>query len=311
MSSIASSAMGLIQMANIHSAVKDPDVAHLVIGLNEVVSSRALPGLVVEPEPFDDGVKITIVVQQGCVIAKPVHMCFGLIQEQGIQKIDLDLKVEDHASINVVAHCVFPNAVEVRHEMDGKIAIGKHGSFTYQERHIHSDDGGVKVIPKAVIDLDEHARYKTDFELIHGRVGLIDMDYTCTCKAYSVLEMNAKVSAKQDDVVKIREIGHLVGEHARGVLTSRVAVKDTARADVYNKLTASAAYAQGHVDCKEIMRDNGVVSATPIVEVSHSKAHITHEAALGSVDTKQLETLMARGLSEDQASDLIIEGMLT
>jgi hypothetical protein len=303
--------MGLIQMANIHSVVKDPDVAHLVIGLNEVVSSRGVQGLRVEPEPFQDGVKITIVVEAGQVIAKPVHMCFGLIQEQGIQKIDLDLRVEDNAAIDVVAHCVFPNATDVRHEMDGKISIGKHASFTYEEKHIHSEHGGVNVIPKAVIDLDEHARYRTNFELIYGRVGLIDMDYTCTCKAHSILEMNAKVSAKGDDVVRIREIGHLVGPHARGVLTSRVAVKDSARADVYNKITASAAHARGHVDCKEIMRDNGVVSATPIVEVSHAKAHVTHEAALGSVDTKQLETLMARGLSEDDASDLIVEGMLT
>jgi hypothetical protein len=298
-------------MANIHSAVKDPEVAHLVIGLNEVVSSRAVEGLEVTPEPFEDGVKIHILVTEGTVIAKPVHMCFGLIQEQGIQKIDLDLRVEDDARIDVVAHCVFPNAVDVRHEMDGRISIGKRGCFTYEERHIHSDDGGVNVIPKAVIELDEHARYATNFELIYGRVGIIDMDYTCTCKAHSVLEMNAKVSAKGDDVVKIREIGHLIGEHARGVLTSRVAVKDTARADVYNKITASAPYATGHVDCKEIMRDQGVVSATPIVEVSDAKAHVTHEAALGSVDTKQLETLMARGLTEDQASDLIIEGMLS
>ena len=67
----------------------------------------------------------------------------------------------------------------------------------------------------------------------------------------------------------------------------------------------------GHVDCKEIIQDNGTASATPIVEVKHPKAHITHEAAIGSVDSKQLETLMARGLSEDEAVELIIEGLLT
>ncbi len=38
---------------------------------------------------------------------------------------------------------------------------------------------------------------------------------------------------------------------------------------------------------------------------------MTHEAAIGSVDTKQLETLMARGLDEDAASELIIQGLLS
>ncbi len=48
----------------------------------------------------------------------------------------------------------------------------------------------------------------------------------------------------------------------------------------------------------------------PIVEVSNAQAHVTHEAAIGSVDNKQLETLLTRGLSEDQAVDLIIQGLL-
>jgi Fe-S cluster assembly scaffold protein SufB len=46
------------------------------------------------------------------------------------------------------------------------------------------------------------------------------------------------------------------------------------------------------------------------VQVNNSSAHVTHEAAIGSVDSKQLETLMSRGLSEDDATDLIIEGLL-
>ena len=94
------------------------------------------------------------------------------------------------------------------------------------------------------------------------------------------------------------------------MLTSKIAVRDTAQAEVYNKLTASAAYARGHVDCKEIIQDQGVATAVPIVDVRHPKAHVTHEAAIGSVDNKQLETLMSRGLSEDDAVETIINGLL-
>ncbi|HPB83405.1 MAG TPA: SufD family Fe-S cluster assembly protein, partial [Spirochaetota bacterium] len=103
----------------------------------------------------------------------------------------------------------------------------------------------------------------------------------------------------------------LNGEYSRGVLTSRIAVRGNAVAEVYNELTASAPYAVGHVDCKEIVQDNGIAQAIPIVRVNHPKAHVTHEAAIGSVDNKQLETLMSRGLSEDDAVDLIIQGLLS
>jgi len=53
-----------------------------------------------------------------------------------------------------------------------------------------------------------------------------------------------------------------------------------------------------------------VAIAVPVVEVRDARAHITHEAAIGSVDSKQLQTLMSRGLDEDAATDLIIEGLL-
>ena len=88
-------------------------------------------------------------------------------------------------------------------------------------------------------------------------------------------------------------------------------MRGKARAEVFNKLIADAPYARGHVDCKEIVQDEASANAVPIVEVRNPHAHVTHEAAIGSVDSKQLETLMSRGLTEDEASDLIIQGLLS
>ena len=63
-------------------------------------------------------------------------------------------------------------------------------------------------------------------------------------------------------------------------------------------------------DCLEIVKDRALASAQPIVKVSHSEDKVTHEAAIGSVDYYQLETLMARGLAPEQAVDLIVGGLL-
>ena len=64
------------------------------------------------------------------------------------------------------------------------------------------------------------------------------------------------------------------------------------------------------MDCLEIVRDRAVARAEPIVEVSHPLAKVTHEAAVGTVDQRQLETLMAHGLSPDEAVEVIVTGML-
>jgi uncharacterized protein len=51
-------------------------------------------------------------------------------------------------------------------------------------------------------------------------------------------------------------------------------------------------------------------SAIPRLVVNDDRAKLTHEAAIGSVDKKQVETLMARGLTEDEAVDVVVRDML-
>ncbi|MCK4519517.1 MAG: SufD family Fe-S cluster assembly protein, partial [Candidatus Omnitrophica bacterium] len=299
----------LYKAASIEEALNDPQTAHLTISHNKVISSRSLPGLEVAAKEIKDGVDIKIVLNEGIVIKNPVHMCFGMLKKEGTQRILLDIDIKRKAAISVLAHCIFPDAVKVQHIMNGKIKVGEEASYLYLEKHIHSETGGIEVYPKARVFLSDKARFKTEFELLKGRVGKIFIDYETTCLRESVMEMTARISGRGDDIISIKEAGLLEGKGSRGVLISRVAVRENARAEVFSKLIATASYARGHVDCKEIVQDKATASAVPIVEVKNPKAHITHEAAIGSVDSKQLQTLMSRGLSEEEAVEVIIKGL--
>jgi Fe-S cluster assembly scaffold protein SufB len=43
---------------------------------------------------------------------------------------------------------------------------------------------------------------------------------------------------------------------------------------------------------------------------TNESAKLTHEASIGKIDKKQLETLMAKGLTEDEATEVVVQGML-
>jgi hypothetical protein len=60
----------------------------------------------------------------------------------------------------------------------------------------------------------------------------------------------------------------------------------------------------------EIVKDSAVARAIPIVTVTNPLAKVTHEAAIGSVDKRQMETLMAHGLTPEEAVDVIVRGIL-
>ncbi|MBC7363973.1 MAG: SufD family Fe-S cluster assembly protein [Candidatus Aminicenantes bacterium] len=300
----------ILESINLHRSF-DKNTPHVVINANQVLSSKVVEGLIIEPEERPDGVLARLRVLKGYKIKQPVHLCFGMLPETGVQRIILEVDIEDEAEVSFMAHCTFPNAVDIQHLMEADIRVGRNAKYSYFERHWHSDEGLVKVVPVARISLAEGARFSTEFELLKGRVGIIDIDYRTTCAARSIAEMKARIFGRQDDKITIREAAVLEGEDSRAVLTTHIAVKDKAVADINNEIIARAAGARGHVDCKEIIQGNGVARAVPVVEVRNPKAHVTHEAAIGSVDSRQLQTLMARGLSEEEAVDLIIEGLLS
>jgi hypothetical protein len=289
----------------------DDGAARVVVHGNQVVGTHLVPGLEVEAEERPYGIEARIGVREGVRLSKPVQICFGMLPETGLQHILLDIRMGEDAVASIVAHCTFPNARKVEHRMDASIRVGPGAEYRYFERHVHGPDGGVLVVPKAKVRVEEGGRFKTEFELIKGRVGNLDIDYDVECRANSVAELLARINGRKDDQVRIRETGHITGEFGRAVLNTYIALRDRARAEVINTLKADAQGARGHVDCKEIVQDEAVAKAVPVVEVNHPGAHVTHEAAIGSVDSKQLETLLSRGLEEEDAVDLIIEGLLS
>jgi Fe-S cluster assembly scaffold protein SufB len=289
---------------------KDSNIAHLVVHKNKVIGSHLVKGLILEPQETANGVDIKLTVEKGIKIENPVHLCFGVLPKEGIQEINIKANIEDGAEIKMLAHCVFPNAIKVVHKMSADIEVGNNAFFEYTEVHFHGSTGGAEVIPKAKMRVGKNSRLITNFSLLKGRVGILEIDYDSEIQDNSILEMTAKVYGYGDDKIKIRETGRLIGKSSRGLIKSRVAVKENAQSEVISEINATAPEARGHVDCIEVVQGNALARAIPIVNVTNEFAQVTHEAAIGRVDKKQIETLMARGLEQEEAIDLVIRGML-
>jgi len=275
------------------------------------LNRNLVDGLIVESQSLEDGVSVKIRVKRGVTIENPVYFCFGLIPENGVQRIFINTLIEEGACAQFIANCTFPNAINIQHLMNAEIELEKGASLSYFERHVHGPNGGVQIVPVTKVRLSEGARFSTEFELIKGAAGVIDLDYAAEVGKDATVDMKTRIFGRLEDSIHIKESANLLGESSTGVLTSHIAIKDKASAIIENEIIADAPYARGHVDCKEIVQDGARARAIPIVQVNNHLAHVTHEAAIGSVDSKQLETLLSRGLTEDEATDLIIEGLLS
>lgn len=286
------------------------EIAHVAASGHKILSMRGIEGLEVAAKETLHGISARVIVKEGIKIKNPVHLCFGVLHKKGTQKIKMDVKLQKNASAHFIAHCIFPKAEKVRHIMDAVVEIGENAEMRYSETHYHGLYGGIEVIPKAVVDVGRNGRYFTDFNLITGRVGTLEIDYEVEAGENAVVEMTARAFGHANDEIKIKEKVVLNGKNSRGLIKTRVALEDEAKAEVTGITEGNAEGARGHVDCMEIVKDNALAKAIPIVNVTHPLAKVTHEAAIGSVDKRQMETLMAHGLTPEEAVDVIVRGIL-
>jgi Fe-S cluster assembly scaffold protein SufB len=290
--------------------LRTPRVASAVISGNQVLSVNLVEGVNIQAEELEHGVRASITVAPGTKVDYPVHLCFGMIPSEGLQEIFSEFEIGEGAEVGFLAHCTFPNAVDLKHVMDAHIHIGPGATMRYSESHYHGPQGGIEVLPTTHAQVDEEGRFESEFNLVHGRVGHLDIQFEVDVAARGVVELVAKAYGSADDRVKMNEVVRLNGEGARGLAKTRAAVRDRATSEVYTTAEGNAPGAVGHMDCTEIVRGHAEARNVPIVVVRDDRARVTHEAAIGSVGKKELETLMARGLDEEEAVDIIIRGML-
>jgi len=293
------------------NALLGEGTARLVIHENKVLGKGAVEGIKIETRETGTGVDVNLLVEEGAKIPHPVHLCFGVLPKEGLQEIVMKINAKDNSEVSVVAHCIFPNAVKVIHKMDADIEIGRNAKFDYRETHYHGDYGGIEVIPRAKVKVEKGGVYQSSLTISQGHVGKLDYDFEVFCQEEAVAELVVKAYGKGVDDIKVWEKIHLVGTGARGLAKSRLVLSDKAKAEVKGETYGNAPYARGHVDCIELVNGTeAVATAIPIVSVTNDKAKVTHEAAIGSIDKKQVETLMARGLDESEAVDVIVKGIL-
>ena len=286
------------------------NVATLVVSSNRVLVANEIPGVRFEAEELPHGVHARILVAPDAHVDKTVHLCFGMLPAEGEQGIIAEYDIGSGAQVEFLAHCTFPNAIRLRHVMDARIHVGTGARMIYRESHFHGTKGGIEVLPKAKVAIDEGGTFLTTFSLVHGRVGKLDIDYDVAAAKGSVAELTTKAYGQSDDLVRVSETLHLNGEGARGLTKTRIAVRDSATSEVFTTAEGNAPFARGHMDCTEVIRGGATARNVPVVVVRDDRAHVTHEAAIGTVNHKELETLMARGLDEEEAVDIIIRGML-
>ncbi|NPA74473.1 MAG: hypothetical protein GXO25_00105 [Euryarchaeota archaeon] len=282
--------------------------ATIFIHKNNVVRTVNAQGVKIEAESRDNEVHVNITVSEK--IDKVVHLCFAILREEGEQRIKAHIKMEDGTAARFLSHCVFPAAKKIRHDSEIHVEVGNGAHFNYEEEHIHSNTGEIVINSHVIARVGIKGSFELSFTAKKGRAGTINAITDVHLLTEARANIIARIAAKSDDAIALDENMQLAGCSSKGIIKTRVVLREHAKSVVRSEIVGEGTNSRGHIDCTEILMDHAEARAEPNVYVKNPRAKLTHEAAIGRIDDRQITTLMCRGLSEDEATDIIVEGIL-
>jgi len=125
----------------------------------------------------------------------------------------------------------------------------------------------------------------------------------------ATLTISEKIMTSQNQTAKTEFTINLNGKNSSTHVVSRSIAADHSHQQFISHLNGyNECY--GHVECDGILKDQGIVDASPEVNARHVDARLVHEAAIGKIAGDQLTKLMSLGLTAKEAEKAIIDGFL-
>jgi Fe-S cluster assembly scaffold protein SufB len=259
-------------------------------------------------EDLDDGYFIRVL--PGVKITYPVQTCLYIRTEKVAQKVHNIVIVEEDAELNLITSCtVHPHVQSAFHIGVSEFYVKKRGKLTFSMLHAWGEQTMVR--PRTGVLVEEGGLYVSTYVSLYP---VKDIQTSPICRLVGEGARASFVSIIANHPGSKIDIGGEVWLEAENTSTEIIS-----RNVVYGgeniargKIVAKSPKVKGHLECQGLMlSDHGIMRAIPELDSHFYDVELTHEAAVGKIARDEVEYLMARGLSEDEATSLIVKGFLT
>ncbi|MFA5828312.1 MAG: SufD family Fe-S cluster assembly protein [Candidatus Shapirobacteria bacterium] len=250
-----------------------------------------------------------IKTKKGVKSKLPVQTCLYVSRSKFVQKIHNIIVAEDNSELRVVTGCLTGEKVEgAKHLGITEIYVGKNAKVVFTM--IHNWDKTAVVRPRTVIKVAQGGSFVSNYVCLNP-VSDIQMYPKCILEGKdSRAVFNSVIFGHPGSVIDTGARIELNGENSSGEIVSKIVCDN---ASIYNrgKLVGNASGIRAHLECNGLMTsEKGLIVAIPEIEARLADLEMTHEASIGRISRDQIEYLQTRGLSEKEASGMIVRGFL-
>lgn len=251
-------------------------------------------------------------VPKGVKISEPLQSYFRMNVQSWGQFEHTLIILEDQSEAHYIEGCSAPKYdTNSLHAGGVEIFVGKEAKMRYSSVENWSLDTYNLNTKRAIVEAHGY------MEWVGGNMGSnTTMLYPCSilkgdyAKADHLGVAFANTGQNQDTGAKVIHIGKHTSSNVISKSISKWGGISTYRGLVDIKKSAEGAVSQ--VECDGLILDESSVSnAIPDIVVGNSSGTVAHEASAGKINPEDLFYLQSRGISEDAAKAMIVNGFIS
>lgn len=253
-----------------------------------------------------------IYVPKGVIVNEPLQAYFRMNTYGGGQFEHTLIIIEDDAQGDYIEGCSAPKFDKKSlHAWLVEVFVGKNAKMRYSSVENWSTNTYNLNTKRALVDDYGY------MERVNGNLGsCTTMLYPCSILKWHYAKTDmlgiavAGANQNQDTGSKVIHIGR----HTSSTIVSKSISKDGGIA-TYRGIVDIKKSAEGATNCTEcdalLMDDQSISTTIPHIHVDNDSATVAHEASAGKVDETQMFYLMSRGLEEEKAMAMIVNGFFS
>lgn len=242
----------------------------------------------------------------------PVQSCLLVAENYISQNVHNIIIVEEGAELQVITGCTLAkNDAEGIHLGVSEFYVKKGGKLFFTMIHNWADNFHVR--PRTWAVIEEDGAFVSNYVLLKSVKSIQAFPVALLKGDRSSAKFNTVVYGLKDSYIDLGSRIILEGRDTKGESVARTIAAD--ESVIYSRgdlIAKTKSYCLAHLDCRGILfSEKGKIYAIPqLISDGAQKAELSHEASIGPIAEEQVEYLMSRGISRDDAVSVITSGFL-
>jgi hypothetical protein len=185
--------------------------------------------------------------------------------------------------------------------------VGRNATMTFNM--IHSWGETSRVFPKTRVHVEERGVFISNY-VVWEKVKEIRSNPHAFVKDGGKAVMQSLVYSHEGTKLDIGGKIGLEGKESSGEILSSV-VSNGGEYKTVTEILGEGKDSRGHIECNAVLLEkSGIVETIPLLKAKESSVQLSHEASIGKISKEEIQYLQTKGLTEDQARELIVKGFV-